>query len=114
MIFQTKKIPCLVTNEDNLKLTTLPLAEEIKNAVFSLSGESTPSPDWYSGHFYQSYYTSIASNIVLKYQRGFITDSHIHDCIITSSKVVNLLHKQSAGNGIAFKINIKKVFDTVN
>ncbi|XP_019434814.1 PREDICTED: uncharacterized protein LOC109341364 [Lupinus angustifolius] len=46
-------IPRLVTDEGNSMLTQLPSITEIKDAVFALNGEAAPSPDGFSGCFFQ-------------------------------------------------------------
>jgi hypothetical protein len=50
---------------------------------------------------------SIASNIVSKHQRWFISGRHIQDCIMTSSEAVNLLSKKAYGGNLAKLISIK-------
>ena len=47
-----RSIPCLVSEEDNRSLLTLPLCEEIKDVVFYLNGDGAPSPDGFGGHLY--------------------------------------------------------------
>ncbi|XP_019435941.1 PREDICTED: uncharacterized protein LOC109342405 [Lupinus angustifolius] len=46
-------IPKLVSDVNNLFLTKLPSSEEIKQAVISMSGDSSPGPDGFEGCFYQ-------------------------------------------------------------
>jgi len=57
---------------------------------------------------------SIAAKIISSNQKGFIPGRHIHDCIMTASEAVNLLHKKTYGGNIAMEIDIRKAFDTVN
>lgn len=56
----------------------------------------------------------IASKIISPHQRGFILGRHIHECILTASEAVNLLHKKTYGGNISLKNDVKKAFDTVN
>lgn len=42
-----KVIPSIVSAQDNLMLTSIPSLDEIKTAVFSMSGNSAPVPDGY-------------------------------------------------------------------
>ncbi|XP_058783905.1 uncharacterized protein LOC131658652 [Vicia villosa] len=48
-------IPHLVTAENNMELTRLPLLEEVYKTVMSLDKESAPGPDGFNGFFYQTY-----------------------------------------------------------
>ena len=174
-----KYIPQIVTLEENAMLTAIPPADEVKRAVFDLSGDAAPGPDGYSGHFYQCFWGIvgedvvkstqyfflhnyimpnlnsnllilipkvpgadkldnfrpialanfqfkiitkiladrlglIAAKIISPNQRGFIPGRHIHDCIMTASEAVNLLHKKAYGGNLAMKIDVRKAFDTVN
>ena len=47
-------IPSLVSAEDNLFLTRVPRAEEVKLATFGLNKHIAPGPDGFGGSFYQS------------------------------------------------------------
>lgn len=46
-------IPKLVTEEENSLLTRLPAMEEVRDVVFSMSADSSPGPDGFSGSFYR-------------------------------------------------------------
>jgi len=71
-----KYIPQLVTPADNDFLTALPLADEIKRAVFDLSGDAAPGPDGYSGQFYHCYWHIIGGDVV-KSTQYFFTHNYI-------------------------------------
>jgi hypothetical protein len=45
-------IPMMVTDCDNLMLTSSPFIDEIKRAIFDLNGEGAPGPDGFGGHFF--------------------------------------------------------------
>lgn len=64
-------IPHLVTDEDNVMLTTVPSAEEIKHATFDLSDEAAPGPDGYPGCFYQHFWNIISQDVVMSTQHFF-------------------------------------------
>lgn len=54
-------IPHVVTTDDNALLTHLPLAEEIKDALWQLDPQSAAGPDGFNGNFFRSileYYIS--------------------------------------------------------
>ncbi|XP_075103911.1 uncharacterized protein LOC142178420 [Nicotiana tabacum] len=46
-------IPSIVTDEDNVALTRLPDEKEIKDAIFSMSSDSSAGPNGYNGKFFQ-------------------------------------------------------------
>lgn len=50
-----QSIPPLVSIEDNVCLTSLPLADEIKGTGFDLNGDGTPGLDGFGGHLYQHF-----------------------------------------------------------
>jgi len=56
-------------------LTSLPSADEIKNAVMTLNGDSAPGPDGYPGHFYQSFWRIIGPDVVNSTQFFFTSSS---------------------------------------
>ncbi|XP_075101596.1 uncharacterized protein LOC142177036 [Nicotiana tabacum] len=47
-------VPSMVTMDQNLELSRLPTIEEVRAAVFELSGESASGPDGFTGLFYQT------------------------------------------------------------
>lgn len=63
-------IPPLISEEQNSHLCSLPTAEEIKQAVFSLSGNSAPGPDGFTGNFY-TYCWDIVGEDIIKAAQGF-------------------------------------------
>lgn len=46
-------IPTLISQEDNTHMTILSTEEEVKEAVFQLSGSSSAGPDGFTGYFFQ-------------------------------------------------------------
>lgn len=66
-------IPSLVSEADNEMLTATPDLEEIKKAVFSLSADSAPGLDGFSGSFFTHCWDIIHSDIyeaVVEFFRG--------------------------------------------
>lgn len=57
-------IPHLVNDEDNSFLIALPHMEELKGVVFSLSANSAPGPDGFSGHFYRTTWDIIKQDLM--------------------------------------------------
>jgi len=69
-------IPMLVTEADNLSLTTVPLMEEIKHVVIDLSNEVAPGPDGFPGHFYRHFWPIVQYDIIMSTQY-FFTNNYI-------------------------------------
>lgn len=55
-----------------LNLTAIPNAIEIRAAVFSMDGLSSPGPDGYGGAFYHNYWSIISEDIVRGVQTFFM------------------------------------------
>jgi hypothetical protein len=66
-------IPLLVTDDDNQMLLRLRLREEIKNVVFDLNGDGAPRPDGFGGHFYQTFWDIVETDVVQSVQEFFIS-----------------------------------------
>ncbi|CAN6718330.1 unnamed protein product [Malus baccata var. baccata] len=62
-------IPPMVSEEQNLSLSCLPLADEIRSVVFSMDPFNAPGPDGFPGSFYQSCW-----DIVGLYVIAFVQD----------------------------------------
>ncbi|XP_019451876.1 PREDICTED: uncharacterized protein LOC109353976 [Lupinus angustifolius] len=110
-------IPNLVSEEDNIMLSKIPLEDEIKAVVFAMNGEGAPGPDGFGRFFFQvlaDRLATIAPRIISKHQRGFIKDRHIHDCICIASEAINLLDHKTLGGNLALKLDVKKAFDTID
>lgn len=75
----------LVSEEENLLLTSVPSAAEIREAAFSINAEKAPGPDGFSAGFFHTHWEDIGPDIVLEVQGFFngqalpdnINDTHI-------------------------------------
>nr|XP_027088617.1 uncharacterized protein LOC113709968 [Coffea arabica] len=56
-------VPELVTAQDNVMLTEIPLLEEVKGIVFALNEESAAGPDGFAGKFFTVAWEVIAVNV---------------------------------------------------
>ncbi|XP_062028777.1 uncharacterized protein LOC133744735 [Rosa rugosa] len=59
-----RTIPALVTEAENLSLTTRPTVEEIHEAVLNLDGSSAPGPDGFGGIFFQQCWEVVALDVI--------------------------------------------------
>ena len=49
----------IVTGEENATLTTIPTAQEIKEAVHSIHADKAPGPDGFSAGFFHTHWAEI-------------------------------------------------------
>lgn len=58
--------------------------------------------------------SQILPTLISKEQRGFVYNMNIKDCICLTLEEMNMLHQQSLNGNLAIKIDITKVFDTLD
>lgn len=56
----------------------------------------------------------ILPHIILKEPMGFVKDKSIKGCICFTFEVANIMHKKTIGGNLILKVDISKVFDTLN
>ncbi|XP_060204231.1 uncharacterized protein LOC132632349 [Lycium barbarum] len=66
-------IPSIINHEDKLSITKCPQEEEIKDAIFDMSGDSAAGPDGFSGHGVEIHW--IACAVKMLNQRPLSTSS---------------------------------------
>nr|KYP67014.1 Putative ribonuclease H protein At1g65750 family [Cajanus cajan] len=85
-----KVIPKSITPSDNMRLAILPTMEEVKNAVFSLSPNSSIGPDGFPRSFFQHFWDIIRMdvyNFVLQFfQQGMIIPNYNSSHVILIPK----------------------------
>ncbi|KAK9911453.1 hypothetical protein M0R45_035362 [Rubus argutus] len=64
-------IPNLVTLEENIGLTSMPLAEEIYTTLMTMDGSSAPGPDGFGGCFFQNCWNVVAQEVISAVQSFF-------------------------------------------
>ncbi|XP_019225765.1 PREDICTED: uncharacterized protein LOC109207323 [Nicotiana attenuata] len=86
----TKEIGC-ITDEENDILDSVPMEEEIKEAIFSISGDSADGPDGYNGTYYHRCWNIIKYDIIQFVQAIFngkhLTKFFSHTCLVLIPKV---------------------------
>lgn len=65
-----------ISEEDNINLTAISSKEEIKEAVFILSSDSTAGQDGYNGTFFQHFWDIIKYDIIAFIRKIFIGKKH--------------------------------------
>ncbi|XP_059295473.1 uncharacterized protein LOC132048806 [Lycium ferocissimum] len=90
-----KKIPALISTEQNESLIALPSNEVVKLAVYGLNGDSTSGPDGFSVHFFQVCWHIIGEDVT-KMARAFFYGqdlprfiNHTNLVLIPKKEVVN-------------------------
>ncbi|VFQ69832.1 unnamed protein product [Cuscuta campestris] len=62
----------VITQEDNAKLSKIPTAEEIREAVWSINPNSAPGPDGFNGSFFRAAWHIIQNDVISATQEFFI------------------------------------------
>ncbi|XP_019234735.1 PREDICTED: uncharacterized protein LOC109215174 [Nicotiana attenuata] len=109
-------IPIMVDNEKNMELVQQPTKEEIKTAVFGLSGEKAGGPDGFNGTFFHSCWDIIADDIedmVIAFFNG-----HALPRFVTHTNLVLLPKKKEVETFLDMRPNslsnfVNKIFSRV-
>ncbi|XP_060200867.1 uncharacterized protein LOC132629156 [Lycium barbarum] len=56
-------VPSMISYEQNMSLCAYPSKEEVKQAVFALSGDSASGPDGFTGLFYQNCWEIVGNDV---------------------------------------------------
>lgn len=72
--------PAHDTNEMNIAIETLPTATEVLDSIKSLSPDSAPSPDGFTGQFFRGCWEIIQEDIMAMVP-GFLLGDHLHRAI---------------------------------
>lgn len=54
----------MIIEEENRSLLTVPIEEEVRNAVFAIGADKAPGSDGLNGKFYQTYWHLLAGEVV--------------------------------------------------
>ncbi|XP_019232877.1 PREDICTED: uncharacterized protein LOC109213527 [Nicotiana attenuata] len=84
-------IPRIITEEDNIVLTTIPNTEEIRDVVFDMGANSAAGPDGFNDTFFQKCWDIIKDDITGFMQEIFngkrLTKFFSHTCLVLLPKV---------------------------
>ncbi|GJY18586.1 polypyrimidine tract-binding protein homolog 2 isoform X1 [Tanacetum coccineum] len=89
---------------------------EVKEAMFSIGENKSPSPDGYTSAFFKCSWDIIDSihDIVSENQSAFIPGRRISDNILLTHEIMKNYHLSRGLPRCAFKVDIKKAYDTVD
>nr|XP_016494758.1 PREDICTED: uncharacterized protein LOC107813948 [Nicotiana tabacum] len=127
-------VPSMVTMDQNLELSRLPTIEEVRAAVFELSGESASGPDGFTGLFYQTCWDVIGAdlhNMVLSRvlhdrlesflpsliapnQSGFVKGRSIFENILLTQEIVTDIRLRGKPANVVIKLDMAKAYDRVS
>nr|GEV33793.1 hypothetical protein [Tanacetum cinerariifolium] len=89
--------------------------EEIKVAMFDIWDEKASRPDGYTSVFFKKGWRIIGiKEVVSDNQFAFIPRRSISNNILITQELMHSYHKKKGPPRCAFKINIRKAYDTVN
>nr|XP_009587095.1 uncharacterized protein LOC104084842 [Nicotiana tomentosiformis] len=117
-------VPSMVTMEHNLYLCKFPTFEEVKKAVFTLSGDSTSGPNGFTGLFYQHCWDIVGEdifNMVQQFYRGPISLSNfinkgisIFENTLLTQEIVSDIRLRGKPANVVIKLDMAKAYDRVS
>ncbi|XP_019226229.1 PREDICTED: uncharacterized protein LOC109207710 [Nicotiana attenuata] len=130
-------MPNIVTMSQNLELCKFPTIDEVKSAVFALSGDSTSGPDGFTGSFYPhcwdivgedifrlliEYYggaslpklEKILPSLISANQSGFVKGRSIFENILLTQEIVTDIRLRGKPANVVIKLDMAKAYDRVS
>ncbi|XP_059289632.1 uncharacterized protein LOC132043160 [Lycium ferocissimum] len=136
-----KKIPALITQEQNEPVIALPSNEEVKLAVCGLNGDSNSGPDGFSSHFFQEVVNSftdlrpislstfankiiskvlherivtILPSIISSTQTGFVKGRSIIENVLLAQELNRYINKRNKLHNVLINLDMAKECDKVS
>ncbi|XP_049414633.1 uncharacterized protein LOC125877356 [Solanum stenotomum] len=115
-----------VEQDENDRLNAIPQDEEIRNVVFELNAESACGPDGFTGHFYQTCWDIVGSDIVKVWlegilpklispnQSGFVKGRNITKNVLLAQEVISEIRKRGKPANVVIKLDMAKTYDRVD
>ncbi|XP_060177818.1 uncharacterized protein LOC132607752 [Lycium barbarum] len=110
-------VPEMIKEEDNVLLTDQPTMEEVKKAVFELSGDSACGLDGFSGIFYQKCWEVIkidVGNVVKAFFEGFVKGINIIENVLLTQEIITDIRKRGKPANVVIKLDMAKAYDRVS
>ncbi|XP_060216574.1 uncharacterized protein LOC132644046 [Lycium barbarum] len=128
-------VPVLIDEGMNEQLRKVPTMEEVKAAVFNLSGSSACGPDGFSGIFYQNYWDIVGKDVyslvlsffngnslpksnthtnlvLLPKKAGFVQGRSIIENFLLAEIVIDIRKRGKPAN-VVIKLDMAKAYDSV-
>ncbi|XP_019451836.1 PREDICTED: uncharacterized protein LOC109353936 [Lupinus angustifolius] len=100
-------IPSIVSDDENLMITSVPSHKEIKDVVFGLNGDGAPGLDGFGGCFYQAFWDIVGNDVCCSvaqfFSQGWILPNMNSNSVILIPKNTNAV-KLSAWKGSLLSI----------
>ncbi|XP_075101658.1 uncharacterized protein LOC142177094 [Nicotiana tabacum] len=120
-------VPSMVTMDQNLELSRLPTIEEVRAAVFELSGESASGPDGFTSLFIKHAGMLLVLSRVLHdrleiflpsliapNQSGFVKGRSIFENILLTQEIITDIRLRGKPANVVIKLDMAKAYDRVS
>ncbi|XP_059302254.1 uncharacterized protein LOC132054225 [Lycium ferocissimum] len=100
-------ILCMLDQESNEMLCKVPLSEEVKAAVFNLSGSSASRPDAFQ--VYSIKLEKVLPSLISPHQAGFVKGRSIIENVLLTQEVVTDIRKRGKPANVVLKLDLAKM-----
>ncbi|XP_075091457.1 uncharacterized protein LOC142171669 [Nicotiana tabacum] len=107
-------VPSMVTIDQNLELSRFPTIEEVRAAVFELSGESASGPDGFTGLFYQTCWDVIGADIHNMIGEFISISRSIFENILLTQEIVTDIRLRGKSANVLIKLDMAKAYGRVS
>ncbi|XP_060216645.1 uncharacterized protein LOC132644105 [Lycium barbarum] len=107
-----KNIPKLITEEQQKNMQELPSESEVKEAVFSLNGDSASGPDGLIGQFYQKCWEVIKLDVIQ--MTGFVKGRSIAKNILLAQEIIRDINLRAKHTNVVIKLDMAKAYDRLS
>ncbi|XP_060202505.1 uncharacterized protein LOC132630945 [Lycium barbarum] len=105
----------------------LPSESEVKEAIFSLNGDSASGPDGFTGQFYQKCWevikldviqmnrlAKVLPNIISHNQTGFVKGRSIAENILLAQEIIRDINLRAKHTNVVIKLYMAKAYDRLS
>ncbi|XP_060182241.1 uncharacterized protein LOC132611899 [Lycium barbarum] len=107
-----KHVPSMISYEKNMSLYAYPSKEEVKQAVFALSGDSVGGPEGY--RVVHGRMENILPSLISSKQSGFVKGRSIFKNILLTQEIVSDIKIRGKPANIVVKLDMAKAYDKVS
>ncbi|XP_070045468.1 uncharacterized protein [Nicotiana tomentosiformis] len=109
-------VPSMVSCDQNIELCRIPTIEEVKAAVFSLSGESASGLDGFTviSRVVHDRLEKILPSLISSNQSGFVKGRSIFENILLTQEIVTDIILRGKPANVVIKLDMAKAYDGVS